>query len=116
MDLRISASHRLNSKFMNFIPFAPLPTDSYMTRLVLQEGAKFWKESYLRIDRECYMHEGGLIEAREKLSGKKVGGHLRVSVEGEGGIERLMGALEKRGEVERRVSDVGDGWEGEVPT
>jgi hypothetical protein len=51
-----------------------------MTRLVLEAGAKFWKESYLRIEREYCVHESGLME----LPGGKVGGHLRVAVGGFG--------------------------------
>jgi hypothetical protein len=101
--LNISSSHRLNSRFTNFVPFAPLAKAPYAMQLVLLDGAKMRYESYLRIERAYFIHESGLVELLERISARKNGRHLRVDVEGETGIEKLCQVLEKREELVRTV-------------
>jgi hypothetical protein len=45
MNLPLSTSHRLNSRFMNFVPFAPVAKGAYAMQLEVLDGAKFKYES-----------------------------------------------------------------------
>lgn len=72
-------------------------------QLELAGDMKFKKASYLRIEREYFVHEAGLMEMPEEISREKVGAHLRVRGDGEMGMEGLMGVLAVRKRLGRLV-------------
>lgn len=100
---------------MNFVPFVPVAKEAFAMQLELKEGAKFWKDSYLRFERAFYMRESGLMEYPENLRGKRLGKHLRVRDEGQTGMEALFGVLVERGRLEEIVAKGGDGYENWAP-
>jgi hypothetical protein len=103
MNLHISTSHRLNSRFTNFVPFAPVSKAPYEMQLELMESANLKKASYLRIERSYHVHESGLMGMPERSSNRKYRAHMRVVLEGKTGMEGLAGVLRWREEMRRMV-------------
>ena len=85
MDLAISKHAPLNSRYANFIPFAPVEKGHFAMQLRLQNEMKFrgMRKSYLRIESEYWIHECGLME----MPDRKTGVHFRMDLEGRGGVE-----------------------------
>jgi len=86
-------------EYNNFIPFAPIRNvqKRYPMQLQLIQEAPglfqcFRSASYLRIDREYYVHTDGLEEVVSAGSGV----HWRIPKRGTGSIAQLRGCLEKR--------------------
>jgi hypothetical protein len=80
-------------------------------QLQLRDEMKFRgsKKSCLRIDREYWMHECGLME----MPDRKKGVHFRIPLEGGEGMMRLGKVLEER-ELLIRCLATGTRWEGSL--
>ncbi|KAF1951934.1 hypothetical protein CC80DRAFT_190163 [Byssothecium circinans] len=84
--------HAPNDRLENYIPIAPVPKKPYDMQVQLAHGATLLLDSYLRIDREWYVHADGL----QGLGVGDTGLALRVRKKGSGGLAQLRDYLRRK--------------------